>query len=227
MCQILVDLINSGILFDLNNSMGDKIYKRLKDPDMKNLIVQVFGILTISLLIVNCKSDVTVPGNSITYNNTVYGLNSGFLENYGNIHGSGINIDLTLISSGLTPVITNGVVDSIIGTGNGINVELFSSTSTALDLGDYTYDANKTGAAGTFDFANVILNFNTDTEQGINLDINGGKVTVLSNGSEYELTFSLSSADGKSVTGYYKGSLTFYNRSVSMKSGKIKKAWKW
>jgi len=195
--------------------------------NMKKLVVTMIGMLTMILLIVNCKKDVIAPAGSITYNNTVYDLNSGFLEYYGTIQGTGKNIDLTLISSGLVPVITNNQVDSIKGTGNGINFEIFTTNSTSLDVGDYTFDANKTGTPGTFDYANTILNFNTTTEQGIDLDMNGGKVSIIKNGSEYELTFNCTGVDGKSVTGYYKGSLHYYDNSSLTKSAKIKKHRKW
>lgn len=194
---------------------------------MKRFFTTAISVLTISLLIITCKKDVIAPKNSITYDNTEYDLNSGFLEFYGTIRGTGKNIDLTLISSGLVPVITNGLIDSITGTGNGINFELFTTNSTSIDIGDYTYDAGKTGSPGTFDFANTILNFNTVTAQGIDLDINGGKVSIIKNGSEYELTFNCTGVDGKSVTGYYKGSLHYYDTSTTTKSAKIKKRRKW
>jgi hypothetical protein len=165
--------------------------------------------------------------NSITYNNTVYYLNDGILENYGNIQGTGYNIDLTLISSGLTPVITNGQVDSITGTGSGINFELFSSNPTALEVGDYTFDATMSGSPGTFDYGNAIFNFNTITQEGTVLDITGGKVTIISKSPVYELSFKCTGADGKSITGYYKGSLNYYVISGILRSGKLKKLHKW
>jgi len=198
---------------------------------MKKLFIIAISAVTLSLLIVNCNKSTVPPANtfkdSITYNNKVYDVNTGLLEYYGKIKGSGFNIDLTLVSSGLTPVVVNGVVDSIKGTGNGINFEIFTTKSTSLDIGDYNFDASKTGAAGTFDYANTILDFNTVTQKGIDLDIKAGKVTIKQIASEYELNFSCTGVDGKSVTGYYKGSLQYYDNSSIMKSGKIKKLRKW
>jgi hypothetical protein len=196
---------------------------------MKSIIK--IGVLTFCLLIVSCNKSSVTPTlkNAITYNNTEYDVNSGLLEFYGKIvaTGTGNNIDLILLSSGLVPVVTNGVVDSISGTGNGINFEMFTTGTTSLDVGNYTFDANKTGNPGTFDFANTILNFTTSTQKGIDLDINGGTVTIKQNGSVYELTFSCTGVDGKSVTGYFKGSLQYYANSSLMKSAKIKKHRKW
>ena len=201
---------------------------------MKKLFMTAVSILTICLLIVSCSKDIVETNdtnnqlkNSITYNNKVYYLNNGYLEYYGNIQGTGYNIDLILISSGLTPVITNGQVDSITGTGSGINFELFSSNTTALEVGDYTFDAGSSGSPGTFDYGNAIYNFNTETGAGTSLDITGGKVTVKSNGSTYELTFDCTAADGKSVTGYYKGSLNYYVVSGLLRSAQISKLHKY
>lgn len=198
---------------------------------MKRSFIQAIYVLAICLLFASCKKSSVTPANvlknAITYNNTEYSLNSGILEYYGKLQGTGLNIDLTIISSGLTPVVVNGAVDSITGTGNGINFEIFTTNATSLDVGDYTYDASKSGAPGTFDFANSILNFNTQTQQGIDLDINAGKVTVIKTGAEYELSFNCTAMDGKSVTGYYKGSLQYYDNSNVVKSARIKKLRKW
>jgi hypothetical protein len=194
---------------------------------MKKFFIFAVSVLTISILIGSCSksSDDTPiePKNSITYNNKVYYLNNGLLEYYGIIQGTGHNIDLTLISSGLTPVITNGQVDSITGTGSGINFELFSSNATALNVGDYTFDSGSSGSPGTFDYGNAIFNFNTVTGAGTTLDITGGKVTIKSNGSTYELTFDCTAADGKNITGYYKGSLGYYVISDLLRSARINK----
>jgi hypothetical protein len=200
---------------------------------MKKLLELVVSVLAISLLIGSCSKDTVDTNtneqikNSITYDGKIYYLNGGFLEYYGIIQGTGYNIDLILITSGLTPVITNGQVDSITGTGSGINFELFSSNSTALEVGDYTFDASSSGSPGTFDFGNAIFNFNTTTGTGATQDINGGKVTIKSNGSIYELSFNCTAADGKSVTGYYKGSLNYYAMAGTLRSGKINKRYNW
>jgi predicted heme/steroid binding protein len=197
---------------------------------MKKLFIIVIGILICSQLNVSCKKSIAPAlKNSIAYNNTEYDVNSGLLEFYGKIvaTGTGNNIDLILISSGLVPVVVNGVIDSIQGTGNGINFEMFTTGITSLDVGNYTFDANKTGNPGTFDFGNTILNFTTTTQQGIELDINSGTVTIKQNGSVYELTFSCTAMDGKSVTGYFKGSLQYFDNSSIVKSAKIKKQRKW
>lgn len=215
---------------DLQKFEKNVNWENIENLDMKRIIITVICSLTIGLLIFNCKksiTSVTPLKNAITYNGTEYDLNTGILEYYGKLQGTGINFDLIFLSSGLVPVTNNGMVDSITGTGNGINFEIFSTGTTALNVGDYTFDASKTGTAGTFDFANTILNFNTVNQQGIDLDMNGGKVTIKQNGSVYELTFNCTGVDGKSVTGYFKGSLQYYNNTGIAKSARLKKHRKW
>jgi hypothetical protein len=196
---------------------------------MKNYSLRVICLITIGLIIVACTKSGVTPEmkNSITYNNTEYIINGGVLEYWGKIQGTGYNIDLTLISSGLTPVVTNGQVDSITGTGSGINFEIFTTDSLSYDVRDYTFDAAQSGSPGTFDYANAIFNFNTVTQAGTTLDIAGGKVTIISKDPVYELSFKCTATDGKSVTGYYKGNLQYYNMSHPTKAGILKKRHKW
>jgi len=196
---------------------------------MKSLFRIVLGFLAITFLGVQCNDDdSSSEQSSINYNNQTYSLNKGILENYGNIRGTGYNLDLTLLSSGLVVHVTDNMIDSISGTGNGINFELFSTNQSALNVGDYTYYADSKGNPGTFYFGKVILNFNIATETGINLDLTGGIVSVTRSGTEYELTFNCTASDGKAVTGYYRGPLTYYNyasnntlsKSATIKHGK-------
>jgi hypothetical protein len=196
---------------------------------MKKISAKVVGLLTISLIIFTCTKNGDAPEmkNSITYNNTQFDIDKGILEYFGIIQGTGNNIDLTLISSGLTPIVTNGKLDSITGTGSGINFEIFTTGSTSLDVGDYTFDETGSGSPGTFDYGNAIFNFNTVTQEGTILDITGGKVTIITKSPVYELSFKCTGSDGKSINGYYKGSLNYYVKSGILRSGKLKKLHKW
>ena len=195
---------------------------------MKNLFLVTAGLFAITFLSVQCDNDDDTKQSSIRYNNQTYNLTKGILENYGNIRGTGFNLDLTLLSAGLVVHETNNMVDSISGMGNGINFEMFSANQSALNVGDYTYDADSTGNPGTFDFGNFILNFNIATEQGIILDLTEGIVSVTRSGAEYELTFNCTASDGRAITGYYKGPLTKYDYTINStitKSAIIKHKW--
>ena len=106
---------------------------------MKKLVQIVLIVLAINFLNVQCNKDNTITKNAITYQNQVYNIDKGTLENYGIIHGTGNNLDLTLLSNGFTIHETNGLIDSISGTGNGIYFEMYTTGTTALAVGDYTF----------------------------------------------------------------------------------------
>ena len=188
---------------------------------MKHLFKPIIAILLLSLIVGGCKKDKeeTVK-NYFNYNGTEFTLSKGFLENYGkSAANEGNNIDLTLLSSAYTIHVKNGEVDSISGTGDALYFEMFTSLPDKLDVRDYLYDETESFAAGTFDIGMVGMGFNMDTETGSNFDITGGKVSVTSNGSEYEITINCTTSNGKTITGYYKGPLVYYNYDKKKKSG--------
>jgi hypothetical protein len=195
---------------------------------MKKLIQLLLGLAAINILSFQCIKDNTTQQNSITYQNQVYNIDKGVLEFYGKIHNTGNNIDLTLLSASLTIVESGGLIDSISGTGNGVNFEMFTTGTTALDVGDYTFDKDSTGNVGTFDYGNVILNYNTATKKGTSQDITAGVISVKSAGATYEITFNCTLKNGNGITGYYKGPLKYYDNTqgVSMtKSAVLKHKW--
>lgn len=195
---------------------------------MKKLFQLLIGLIAISTLSFQCSDDNATQRNAITYQNEVYNIDKGVLEFYGNIRGSGNNIDLTLLSASLTIHETDGLIDSISGTGNGVNFEMFTTGTTALQVGDYTFDTDSTGNSGTFDYGNVILEYNTATNQGTNLDITAGVVSVKSAGAVYEITFNCTLENGNGLTGYYKGPLKYYDNTQGLsmtKSGVLKDKW--
>lgn len=181
---------------------------------MKNLYSAFVVFFVISLSVAGCKKDDNSSGtkNSFKYNNAEYNLSKGFLENYGQASsGEAYNIDLTLISSGFTIHESNGEIDSLSGTGDALYFELYTSDPTKLSVRDYAYDASQTMADGTFDMGFVGVQYNASNDSGTLDFINGGKLTVKSNGSAYELSFTGTTANGKSVTMTYNGSLNYYN----------------
>ncbi len=196
---------------------------------MKKIFQLLLGLTAINFFLIQClKDNNTTSQNSITYQNQVYNIDKGVLENYGKIHNTGNNLDLTLLSSGLVIHETDNLIDSISGTGNGINFEMFTTGSAALSVGDYTFDEDSTGNPGTFDYGNVILNYNTTTNQGINQEITAGVISVKSAGTIYEITFNCTLNNGRGITGYYKGTLKYYDNTpgVSMtKSAFLKHKW--
>jgi len=186
---------------------------------MKTLFNSFIAVLLISLFVAGCKKDEdkTVK-NYFNYDGTEFKLSQGFLENYGKYDNQGYNLDLTLLSSSFVVHESNGEIDSLSGTGDGINFEIYTSLPGKLDVKDYVYDATESGADGTFDYGSVVMNYNTTTELGSLFYITGGKVSVTSNGSEYEISLNCTVSSGKTITGYYKGSLKYYNYDKKKKS---------
>jgi hypothetical protein len=180
---------------------------------MKNLLKPFVAILLLSIFIAGCKKDEeeTVK-NYFNYNGTEFSLSQGFLENYGK-YGTdeGFNIDLSLLSSGFTINESNGEVESVTGTGDGLYFEIYTSLPDKLDIRDYTYDAKESYVAGTFSYGMFGTGFSIENETGSLFDITGGKVSVTSNGSEYEITINCTSSNGKTITGHYKGPLKYFN----------------
>ncbi|MDP3442496.1 MAG: hypothetical protein Q8T08_06495 [Ignavibacteria bacterium] len=110
----------------------------------------------------------------------------------------------------------------ISGIGHSIYFEIYTSTSKKLDLGTYEYDSTGTGEPGTFVFGECIADYNSETEEGVNLELSEGTLTVTKNDGVYEISFDCTAEDGTRVTGYYKGSLKYYNYDDNTKSAKIK-----
>jgi len=186
-------------------------------------------ILMTTITFVSCEKDeeeevtppVVVLKSHIKYDNTEYPLAAGYLENYG-LEDSTYNTDLVLLSSGFTVHESNGEIDSLSGTGDGIIFEMYSSQGDKLDIGDYIYDENETYASKTITYGDLVLNYSIADETGFEASLEDGKVTVISNGAEYELSFEGTDENGKAVSGYYKGTLKYYDYST--KSAKSKKA---
>jgi hypothetical protein len=187
---------------------------------MKNLFKPLVAILLLILFIAGCKKDKKeTVNNQVTYNGTEFILSQGFLENYGkSAADEGNNIDLTLLSSSFTIHEKNGEVDSVSGTGDALYFEIFTSFPDKLDVRDYTFDGTETFAAGTFDYGMIGMGFNMETELGLAFQITGGKVSVTNVGSNYEITINCTVSNGKTITGYYKGPLKYYNYDMKKKS---------
>ena len=179
---------------------------------MRNLYKPFIAVLLLSLFIAGCKKDKTETVKTyFNYNGTDYNLSQGFLENYGKYGDQGYNLDLSLLSSNFKIHESGGALDSVSGTGHALTFEIFTSLPGKLDVRDYNYDATASGAEGTFDYGMVVMDFNASTETGSIYEINGGKVSITNNGSEYEITLNCTASNGKTITGYYKGSLKYYN----------------
>ena len=186
----------------------------------------MFLFASLILFLGSCKKDDDNKSSSKNYmqlDDSEYELSKGVLENYGKDEGvDGYNLDLTLLSSGLKIVEEGGEVSDISGTGHSIYFDIYTSTSKKLDLGSYEYDSTGTGELGTFAYGGCIADYNTETKEGVNLELSDGTLTVTKNDGVYEISIDCTAEDGTNVTGYYKGSLKYYNYDDNTKSAKIK-----
>lgn len=178
------------------------------------------------LFLGSCKKDDDSNSPSKNYmqlDASEYELSKGILENYGKYEGdNGYNLDLTLFSSGLKIVEEDGEVSDMSGEGHAIYFEIYTSTSKKLDIGTYEYDSTGTGESGTFASGGCVADYNIETEEGTSLELSEGTLTVTKNDGIYEISFDCIAEDGTSVTGYYKGSLKYYNYDDNTKSARIK-----
>lgn len=184
-------------------------------------------VVLIAIIFTGCKKDKNNEeslSNYVTYNGTKYAVDKGILENFGQFEeGGAYNLDLYLVSNGITFLESNNEITGVSGQGHGIYFEMYTSGPTQLDNGTYNYDY-WSETASTFDYGWVNINYDASTNIAeIDQDIEGGTVVVTKTGDVYEITINCTDEDGKSVTGYFKGTLKLYQSSYT-KSTKADKS---
>ncbi len=183
----------------------------------------------------SCDKTSTSKKNYIQYNNKQYDLSQGImlpgdsLDKSTEVGTIGHSINLLLMSSGFTIHESNGMVDSISGKGTAIVFEVYSNSSDKIDDGQYVFDSLSFAQPGTFDYADAVFDYDILTEEGTEVEMNAGTLTVKKSGNDYEFTFDCKAYDGKTVTGYYKGVVKSDIGNLSEKSieNRAKKAFGW
>lgn len=170
---------------------------------MKNLLKPLTLILVLSILLSGCKKDEepAPKKNYMTYKDTEYDLSSGFLVEFGGSSTTGYNFDLYLLSSGLSVSLT----DFITGTGEVLYFELWSSASSGLENGTYTF--SNTEAPNKYTTFEALINYNS-TDQTVDEDVvdGTGNVTVKVDGQTYTIDFDITTPSGN-IKGNYTGTL--------------------
>lgn len=191
---------------------------------MKNMMKLLIGVLVVSTVLISCKKDddnEKETKNFLKIGETEYDLSAGILENYGTGDKgwyNGYNTDLTLYSKGLSMEL-DGNDYGMVGKGHLIYFEMFSTAGNVLDNKEYTFTSADVCPIGTFDEADYVINF--DYENFVfesYADIENGKVTVSVKGSEYSITINCTDKKGKKVTGFYKGTLRYFDMTKGKKS---------
>ena len=185
---------------------------------MKNIMKLLIGALVVSTVLISCKKDKDKETkNFLKIGETEYDLSAGLLTNYGKANNGdlhlGYNTDLTLYSKGL--LLQTGEDDwDLIGKGHAIYFQMFSSAGNVLDNMKYTYSSAIPSPIGTFDGGQYIINYVSETEDTDFADIMlSGEVNVSINGSEYTISINCTGKNGKKITGFYKGTLRYFDRS--------------
>jgi len=157
---------------------------------------------------------IVTKANEIKYDGNKYPLTKGYIKYYGDFYGSGnYNFDVYLVDNGIT--ITQS---DLSGTGNYLYFEMWSPYSSMLMPGTYTFASNY----NSYTFSIGRVDFNNGTLTQTDYSCISGSVTVSQSGLDYIFDITLTLENGKTLTSYYKGAVTFYyNSKISMHKEKI------
>ena len=170
-------------------------------------------VLVCLIALAGCKKDDKTSGkNFVKHDGTEYAIDKGYLENWGQWSTDGDNnIDLTLLSEGVTIVEVNNELDDLAGTGHRATFWMYSTGTTALNSQVYSYDDYATEQNGTFELGKLNVDYNFDSGSGLTYYVNNGTVTVEKDGATYKITIDCVDENGKKFTGSYEGTLGYYN----------------
>lgn len=202
----------------------------------KSMFKIVLSLLIMSVFFGSCKKDKDEDNNNTTANNyfevngVKYILSKGTLENYGKDMDpgdgwdyQGYNIDLVLFSSGLVVTNQGDTMFNVSGKGQAIYFELFTTDSTFLANGDYSYSTSQPFPTGTFDYGDYSINLDADNGTADWIEIKSGTVKISRTGNTYQITINCTDSDGKTITGKFEGTLMYFDYTADTKSKTIKK----
>lgn len=205
---------------------------------MKQSLKILLGFLLVGSMLVSCeKKDDNDNGSESKTNyfmvgSDEYTLSAGVLENYGEATDTdweydGYNIDLTLVSNGISVSLDSDGFIEAAGTGHLLYFEMFTTGAEQLDNGEFVYDENSL-AIKTFDYADYALNYNVDSEDESEeekwVEIVSGKVTVNKTGANYSIDIDCKDDSGKVIKGNYTGTLLYSDVSDDMKASDLYKS---
>lgn len=173
---------------------------------MKNFGKHIWPYLFIvlALAITSCNDDNDdLPANRFELDGQTYALSSGFLEDFGSNGNGTFDFDIFLSSSGISYNSTSGFY---VGSGDGIYLDLNTTSETGLLPGTYNFSNNRTDF--TFSDASVYLDFSFTNVSGTLFAVTGGTVTIGIDGSTTTIEFTLNLSNGQTATGIFSGVLT-------------------
>lgn len=98
----------------------------------------------------------------------------------------------------------------ISGSGPLVNFYMFSSSSTIAE-GTYSFTGEYQYTIGGLEEGSYTFDYSSDYEDEDLTQFTDGTLIVAKEGNEYQLSFSCTDEDGKTVMGNYSGSITFYS----------------
>lgn len=175
----------------------------------KSILFALAGLF----IFASCTKDEDDDSNTpfpqeLVLDGTRYEWGTAFMEHYSDYGNNSENLDLFLITDGVTVIYdADNYPDSITGSGYMLYFEMFSSDSTFISDGTYTYDSTLT--VNTYDgaFLGQVVNGELTNDN----EIVNGEVKVVRDGSTYTITGSGKNAtDNTDFTFSYQGALTLY-----------------
>ncbi|MCD7900952.1 MAG: hypothetical protein LUH22_14105 [Bacteroides sp.] len=171
---------------------------------MKNLkCLSYLFIAALCFGFVSCSDDDDDDNkkNVVVYDSISYDIHNGLLLYYGDEGTEGIyNFDLYLYTKGISLDQETG---EIVGEGNILSVEFWSSSATGITPGVYTYDS-ESNEAGTFSVLCL------EDAQGNVAYLESGTITVNKSASTYTIDITGRDADNKTLTANFIGTLEIY-----------------
>ena len=100
---------------------------------------------------------------------------------------------------------------------HALNCDVYAATrgGDELTLAEGTYTFSDTSAAGTWSSYDSWAAYFDEQEEMYEFSFGGGTITVAHEGTDYRLTFDLTTEKGKAYTGTYTGPITFEDYSFS------------
>ncbi|WP_020538767.1 hypothetical protein [Lewinella cohaerens] len=171
---------------------------------MKNLFFALIAMIAFTVFS-GCNKDDddmgTTVKNEFTYDGTTYSLAKGYLNDVGANFNSTHDFDVFLASTGVSK---SG--SSLTGTGDLIYLDLNTNSATGLEVGTYNWSDTRT-AFSIVPGSQIYTDYNFGSFTGTTISATAGTVDVAIDGMETTVTFNLTTSDGKTVTGEWKGVL--------------------
>lgn len=159
------------------------------------------------------------PGNAIVYNGSSYPVSSGLADVYAETDNH-YNIDFTVTDGYFVPL-TTYVGDIPITIWNVaeakavFSAELYSPGQDAFRTGTFSYtpltedQVDDPSLAGTYFFNEAYAGFDTNGDNEVDeaeeIAVTGGSVTLAGVAPNFQLSFSVQLANGRTATGSYTG----------------------